>query len=89
MVDNFYGPGKLLDITRYVKKGENSVEFEAKQLGADYNKHEGDSKAALVLKVVGGSRVVQDFKPADVVLSYARNAAEEESFDNTLHFTAK
>src|SRR5271168_1426337 len=40
-VDNFFGPGKIVDVTSLVKNGENTVVCDAKQLGDQYNKHAG------------------------------------------------
>jgi hypothetical protein len=86
-VDNFFGPGKSVDITRLVKSGENTVVLEAKELGKDYNKHSGDSSSALILHVVSGPSLTDNFKSSDVLLTYKRTAAEDEDFTNTLHFS--
>ena len=86
-VDNFFGPGKNVDITRFVKSGDNNVVLEAKELGKDYNKHSGDSASALILKVVSGPTMTDNFKSSDVLLTYKRTAAEDEDFNNTLHFS--
>jgi hypothetical protein len=86
IVDNFFGPGKSIDITRLVKSGENTVVLEAKELGKDYNKHSGDSASALILHVVSGPSLTDNFKSSDVLLTYKRTAAEDEDFKNTLHF---
>jgi len=88
-VDNFFGPGKTVDITRFVKSGDNEVAFEAKSLGAQYNKHSGDANAALTVQLVCGAHVQDDFKPSEVALTYTRNAAENEDFNDSKHFSAK
>lgn len=85
-VDNFFGPGKTVDISRYVKEGENSILFEAKALGDQYNKHKGDEKSVLSLYVVSGPSIREDYGKSDIVLSYERNAAESTDFSDTLHF---
>lgn len=88
-VDNFFGPGKNVDVTRFVKSGDNEVNFECKALGEQYNKHPGDAASELVVQIVSGPHVQDDFKPSDVALTYKRNAAESEDINETKHFTAK
>ncbi|MBK9145202.1 MAG: hypothetical protein IPM23_22145 [Candidatus Melainabacteria bacterium] len=88
-VDNFFGPGKIVDITSHVNSGDNTITFDAKQLGEQYNRHSGESKSILSVKLVSGSKISEDFKPSDVALSYSRNAAESKDFNDTMHFTAK
>ncbi len=88
-VDNFFGPGKNVDITRFVKEGDNEVTFEAKALGAQYNKHPGDAASVLTVQLVSGPHVQENFEPSSVVLSYARNASESDDVSDTKHFTAK
>ncbi len=88
-VDSFFGPGKNVDVTRYVKSGDNAVTFEAKALGDQYNKHDGDAKSILTLNLVKGSHVQEEFKPSDVLVTYKRNATESEDFNDTEHFSAK
>jgi hypothetical protein len=88
-VDNFFGPGKSVDITRLVKPGSNTVELDAKQLGDQYNKHSGDASAALVLHVVSGPSVSDNYKSSDVLLTYKRNATQTEDATDTLSFTGE
>lgn len=88
-VDNFFGPGKSVDVTRFVNQGDNEVNFEAKSLGEQYNKHKGDAASILTVQLVSGPHIQENFKSSDVVLSYKRNAAEMEDFNDTKHFTAK
>lgn len=85
-VDNFFGPGKNVDITRLVKHGTNTVVFDAKELGEQYNKHTGDEKSVLVVKVVSGPYIQENFSSKDVLLSYSRNAAESEDFNDSKTF---
>ena len=85
-VDSFFGPGKSVDITRFVKPGENDLQFEAKALGEKYNKHPGDATAELKVQLVAGPQIREDFKPADVIFSYKRNAAEDKDFSETMQF---
>lgn len=88
-VDSFFGPGKNVDVTRYIKEGDNSVTFEAKALGDQYNKHDGDAKSILTLQLVKGPKVQEEFKSSDVITTYKRNATESEDFNDSVHFTAK
>ncbi len=89
VVDSFFGPGKLVDITRLVNAGDNEVVMEAKALGKEYNKHPGDAASALILKVVSGPSLTDNFKQSDVLLTYKRTAAEKDDFANTLHFSGE
>jgi hypothetical protein len=86
-VDSFFIANKIIDITKYVQHGENSISFQAKDMGDKYNKHKNDSKAQLKLQLVHGPAITEDFKPSDVILSYSRNAAESEDKNDTLSFT--
>ncbi len=88
-VDGFFGPGKIVDITSKVRPGDNSILFESKQLGEDYNKHPGDKQAELVVKLVSGGKIHEDFKPEDVKITYKRNASERTDFQDTKHFNVK
>jgi len=88
-VDSFFGPGKNVDVTRYIKEGDNSVTFEAKALGDQYNKHDGDAKSILTLQLVKGPKMQEEFKSSDVITTYKRNATESEDFNDSVHFTAK
>lgn len=88
-VDSFFGPGKSVDVTRFVKPGqENEVKFEEKALGEKYNKHPGDESAELKVRVVHGPQITEDFKPEDVLITVTRNASESESVDETKQFEA-
>lgn len=87
-VDSFFGPGKNVDVTRYVKKGDNALTFEAKAMGDQYNQHDGDASSILTLQLVKGAHVQDEFKSADVLVTYRRNATEKEDFNDTEHFSA-
>jgi hypothetical protein len=89
VVDNFFGPGKNVDVTRHVKAGDNTVLFDAKALGEQYNKHKGDAKADLTVELVCGPHIQDNYKKSDVLLSYTRNSAEDEDFSDTKHFAKK
>lgn len=85
-VDSFFGPGKTVDITRLVKPGENTIDFDAKALGDQYNKHKGDAKAVLTLQVVSGPFIQENFKKSDVIKAFKRNAAETEDVKSSEEF---
>ncbi len=86
-VDNFFAPGKAVDITRLLKKGDNSITFNAKELDEKFNAHKGDESKKLVLNLISGPTISENFKPADVVLSYQRNASQTDNDTQTLKFT--
>lgn len=88
-VDNFFGPGKLVDVSRFVKKGPNQITFDSKVLDDEYNQHLGNNKFDLTLKLVSGAAVREDFDPSSVLLTFKRTAADLDDGSNTLDFTAK
>ena len=88
-VDNFFGPGKIVDITSKMKKGDNTVRFEAKQMGDEYNKHAGDTSSQLSVKLVTGPKITEDFKSKDVIINYMRNANESTDYTDTKHVSVK
>lgn len=85
-VDNFFAPGKAVDVTRLLKKGENSVTFNAQELDEKFNAHKGDESKKLVVKLISGPSVQENYKPSDVVLSYQRNATQSDNDSETFHF---
>lgn len=88
-VDSFFGPGKIVDVTSLVKPGQNTIEFEAKQLGSEYNHHAGDAGSTLTLQLVSGSSISDSFKPSDVLLGFKRNAAQTDGANETMHFNGE
>lgn len=88
-VDNFFGAGKTIDVTKFVKKGENSLEFECKYLGDDYNKHKGEKNAALTVQLVTGPSIREDYPQSAVLLSCKREATESQDFSEKRSFTSK
>jgi hypothetical protein len=86
-IDMFYGPGKLVNVTDKIRSGQNTVTFETKVLGSEYNKHKGDSDAVLTVQLVNGPQVQDNFKPSDVVVTYKRSATDSESSTESMHFT--
>lgn len=85
-VDSFFGPDKIVEVTKLIKPGENQVKFEAKALGEQYNKHTGDSAYAVTVKLVKGSHMQDNFAAKDVLMSYSRNAAETQDFNDVTSF---
>lgn len=85
-VDSFFGPDKTVNITKLVKKGENTITFDAKQLGKNYNKHKDDKDSKLTLQLVSGPSVQEDFDPSAVITTYTRQATETEDFNDSEHF---
>lgn len=85
-VDSFYGPDKTINLTRFVKHGENTITFDAKNM-PNINKHKGQPTAMLTLKLVHGPKITDEFKPGDVLLSYTRNAGQTEDDTKELTFT--
>jgi hypothetical protein len=89
-VDSFFGPGKIVDITSQLQPGDNTILFDAKKLAEDgYNKHKGDAAAQLVIQVVSGPKVNEEFKHSDVAATFARNATESEDVSETKHINVK
>jgi hypothetical protein len=86
-VDSFFGPGKTIDVSRLVKAGDNTLEFDAKEMGDQYNKHTGDASSKLILQLVSGAHVSDTFKKSDVLASFQRTAADTEDSDDTQHFS--
>jgi hypothetical protein len=88
-VDNFFGPGKIVDVTRYVKKGNNDISFDAQEMEEKFNKHKGDAKFSLTVVLVASPSVSDNYKPDDVLLSYRRTAADNQNFNDTNHFVVE
>ncbi|MBX9669303.1 MAG: hypothetical protein K2X93_16885 [Candidatus Obscuribacterales bacterium] len=88
-VDNFFGPGKTIDITRFVNKGKNVVVFDSKAMGESYNQHTGDGKASLTVQLVSGPTIKEDYAQSAVLLSCKRNASETQDYSENLSFTSK
>jgi hypothetical protein len=88
-VDNFFAPGKQVDITDMIKKGKNSVDFDAKVLEDKFNQHKGDESAVMAVSIDCGPAISENVKPADVLVSYKRNAAETENYTDQKSFTVE
>ena len=88
-VDSFFAPGKLVDVSDYVKNGSNQVTFEARTLPDQYNQHLGFKEFNLTLKLVSGPTMREDFAPGDVLITYARTAADTENAVCTMKFTGR
>lgn len=88
-VDSFFGPGKTVDITRFVQSGNNTIVFDAKEMGEKYNKHKDDDKATLKLQLVSGPFMQAHFKQSDVICSFSRDASQSDDYKETKHFEKK
>jgi len=88
-VDNFFGSGKTIDVSKHVKKGQNTLEFECKNMGEDYNNHKGDAKANLTIQLVNGPSIREDYEQSAVLLTCKRNATETQDFNEKRTFTSK
>lgn len=88
-VDLFFGPGKTIDVSRLVKKGDNTITFESKTLGDGYNKHEGDATSLLTLNLVSGPSIREDYKKSDVLKTFNRSAVEADDDTQTEHFSGE
>jgi len=86
-VDNFFAPGKNVDVSSLIKKGDNTVEFDATQLSEGYNKHQDDATAVLKVQVVTGPYVQENFKDSDVLAKYSRSAVDSGEDSKTFHVT--
>jgi hypothetical protein len=86
-VDNFFGPGKSVDITNLIKPGDNTVTFEAKSLGDEYNKHSGDKNAVLTVRVIGGPFIQENYKPSDILAAFRRSATDSGDTTDALTIT--
>lgn len=88
-VDSFFGPDKIVDITKHIKPGQQiSINFDAKQMGEQFNKYTGDASKELTIRLVKGPHVADTFSDKDVIMSFSRNAAQTESDQETKTFTA-
>ena len=87
-VDAFFGPDKIIDVTKLVHKGNNTITFEAKALGEQYNKHTGDSAYSVTVRLIKGPHVQETYNSKDMLMSYSRTAADTDDNTETRHFTA-
>lgn len=84
LVDKFFTPNKRVDITKWVKPGENSVRFDAEVLPVSMNEHRGSNYYYLNLAIESGE---YDTDPKAVeLINYKRNASETEKFNDTMTF---
>ena len=88
-VDQFFGPGKYVDVTNKVKKGSNELTFDSHVLPDEYNQHLGDNSFSLTLQLVSGDQIKGNFQPSDVMLTYKRTAADIEDGHNKMNFQVK
>ncbi|HEY9786437.1 MAG TPA: hypothetical protein V6D17_13600, partial [Candidatus Obscuribacterales bacterium] len=85
MVDKFFSPGKKVDITRFVKSGENQIAFDATLLPSGMREHEGNSGYYLKVTVYSGPSL-ESTKDVNELLNYKRDASENQNFSDNLSF---
>ncbi len=85
-VDSFFGPDKTVNLSSKVKSGENTVTFDAKAMGDKYNKHKGDANAELILQLVSGPVVQEDFSSDDVIATFRCNASQDQDIKESANF---
>ena len=78
-IDQFFGPGKLVDVSGFVKKGPNHVVLSVKTLGDDYNMYLGRKDKKLVLNLVEATNLSDDYSDANVLLTFSQSAADMEN----------
>lgn len=88
-VEKIYSPGRDVDITKYVKPGENQVTFQADVLPESMNEHKGQDGYYLVLAVASDNTISPSPRESDVLINYkrtAREASDNKAFNDTLTF---
>lgn len=85
-IDNFFGPGKLIDISPLVRKGKNTIAFDAKVMEDEYNQHLGDKSFALALDLVAGPEVTEKVEPGSVLVTYQRTGADVDADTKKVDF---
>lgn len=85
LVDKFFEPNKRVEITRFVKPGENQIAFDAKHLPDGMIEHKGNTSYWLTLEVQSGSSL-ESTQDVTTLLSYKRTAADERDYNDQLSF---
>jgi len=86
LVDKIYNPGKDVEITRFVKPGENQVAFQAKCLPASMRMGAQDYYELDVDVIANKMGPGHDYSSSDVLLTYSRKANETEDYNDNLTF---
>lgn len=86
-VDAFFGPDKIIDVTKLVHHGDNSIAFEAKALGEQYNKHVGDAAYAVTVQLIKGPHIEENYEKENMIMTYSRTAADTADDNQVKHFT--
>ena len=89
LADKFFAPGRDVDITNWVKPGENQVTFQSSVLPESMNEHNGQDNYYLTLSIVNGQTIVPNPSESDVLLNYKRTsheASDNKAFNDTLTF---
>jgi hypothetical protein len=77
-------PDRQIDITRFVKVGDNQVTFQSKLLPEGMREHKGNGSYTMSVKICSGMTLGQS--GADELLTYTRNAAEFEDHNDAMNF---
>lgn len=81
----FNTDGREVDVTRFVKPGDNTINFDAAVLPDGMREHAGNSSYALTIHLYSGN-VVGQSAGRDEILKYSRNAAEFDPHNDTMSF---
>jgi hypothetical protein len=81
----FNTDGREVDVTRFVKQGENQINFDAAVLPEGMREHAGNSSYYLQVHLYSGNVVGQN-SGRDEILKYSRNAAEFDPHNDTMSF---
>lgn len=81
----FFSDNKDVEVTKFVKPGENTIQFKAKLLPSGMREHAGEAGYYLTLYLYSGN-VVGQANGKDELLKYTRRANEFEDHDDTMTF---
>jgi len=88
----FYSPGRNVDVTRFVKTGQNQVTFQAEVLPESMNEYKGSQNPDnywLTVSVATGERLIDYPTEQAILLNYkrtSREAADNVPYNDTLTF---
>lgn len=82
----FSEPDRKLEISRFVKPGENQITFVAKHLPDGMIENKGASYRWLTLEVKSGNSLQSFSHDVSTLLSYKRTAAEDSDYNDQLSF---
>jgi hypothetical protein len=88
-IDKFTAPRRDVDITKYVKPGENTIRFEAQSLPASMRDqdHLTSNWYELSVNLASSPQMYSGApKEGDTLLKYKRNITETQNYDDTMSF---